>query len=1048
MRINEHNLDSLRKVVRDLQQENNALKALLEENGIPFEGRDILEEQEVPDEYDEDQGARILPFYATEEMAREFYSYFWGRTDVYARRWKNGGYFPQCAARWDNARCPKARDEKTFCDEDCGFKAWKPLELWMIVNHLRGVKKDCTDVIGVYPLFPNNTCRFLVFDFDNHEKDSYKNDDANTNDLWKSEVDALRRICEINGVDVLAERSRSGRGAHIWIFFKSAVPAALARAFGYALLDRGAASINLPSFKYYDRMYPSQDVLSKLGNLVALPLQGQALKQGNSAFVDEAWNAYPDQWKKLRSVKKLTEAEIEEKLVEWNRADAEGGAGTEFATGKWGATGTEFAAGKWGATGTEFTAGQTEYSARNRQVRPWKKDDRFRVEDVIGGTIHLVLDDGVYVDTLNLLPRIQNQIKGLATIDNPQFYDNKKYGRSNYYNLRTISMWSEVNGYIKVPLGLLETIKAKTGESGIGCDVADERYFGRPIRVKFVGELRDKQEFAAARLERFENGVLSAPTAFGKTVLAAYMVAERKVNTLILLDKADLIPQWISEFEKFLEIDEKPPVYYTKTGRARTRDSVIGTLKAGQDKTTGIIDFALIGSAYHKGEFFANIDSYGMVLIDECHHIASAQGQALMQRIRAKYIYGLSATPSRSDRLDDIIYMLLGPVRHKYTAKEQADEQGLGRFVVPRFTRVANITGEKLDIHRADALIAESDVRNEQIVADISQVVAGGRTPVVLTKLKRHAETLAGLLAGKADHVFLVYGGQSEKQNQHIIQEMLSVPGSETLVLVATGQKIGEGFNFPRLDTLMLAAPIKFEGRLVQYVGRLNRVYEGKREVVVYDYVDPHIGFFDRQYRSRLAAYKNLGYKVMLALPGSWSGSAAVSVSGSLPGSSSGSMPGTGSESMSGGWAQEQVNAIYDRRDYTEVFERDLIEANKEIVVASPGLTRKKVVRFMELVKTRQEAGVTVTVITLDPEAEGYENTLELHILIEEMKNNGIYVRTTEDASVHYAVIDREVVWHGGINLLGKEDAWDNLIRVRNKQAAAELIEISEGEAS
>ena len=1016
MRINEHNLDSLRKIVRDLQQENNALKAILEENNIPYESGNVLEIQPLSDEYDEDQGARILPFYPDDDMAREFYSYFWGRMDVFARRGRKGGYFPQCAVRWNNSLCPKARDEKTFCDEDCRYKSWKPLELWMIVQHLRGAKEDCTDVIGVYPLFPNNTCRFLVFDFDNHEKDAYKNDDANDDDLWKSEVDALRRICEINGIDALTERSRSGRGAHIWIFFRSAVSASLARAFGYALLDRGASSINLPSFKYYDRMYPSQDVLSKLGNLVALPLQGRALKQGNSAFIDEAWNAYPDQWQKLRSVKKLTESQIMEKLIEWNRASIEG---LEQSSGSkiWGCSSAaedQALSGK-ATERSDSPNGRTEYASGNRQVRPWKNDDRFRGEDVIGKTIHLVLDDGLYVDTLNLLPRIQNQIKGMATIDNPQFYDNRKYGRSNYYNLRTISMWSESNGYIKVPRGLLETITAKVGESGIAVDVSDERYFGKPVRVKFVGELRDKQEFAAARLEKFENGVLSAPTAFGKTVLAAYMVAERKVNTLILLDKADLIPQWISEFEKFLEIDEKPPVYYTKTGRAKTRDSVIGTLKAGQDKTTGIIDFALIGSAYHKGEFFTGIDSYGMVLIDECHHIASAQGQALMQRIRAKYIYGLSATPNRSDRLDDIIYMLLGPVRHKYTAREQADEQGLDRFVVPRFTRVANITGEKLDIHKADSLIAESNVRNEQIVGDICQVIAGGRTPVVLTKLKRHAETLTKMLEDKADHVFLVYGGQSEKQNQLIIRDMLSVPDSETLVLVATGQKIGEGFNFPRLDTLMLASPIKFEGRLVQYVGRLNRVYKGKQEVMVYDYVDPHISFFDKQYRSRLSVYKNLGYKVI----------STPSRSGMLD-------------------SPEQVNVVYDRRDYTEAFERDLNEANEMIVVASPGLIRKKVERFIELVKARQEAGVSVTVITLNPEMEGYENTIERYILADEMKNNGIYVRTVEDDGEHYAVIDNEIVWHGGINLLGKEDAWDNLIRVRNRQAAAELMEMSD----
>ena len=309
MRIHEYDLDSLRRAVRELQKENTELRKLLDEHEIPYESRNVLEEQTLPDEYDEDQGGRILPYEPTKELAQEFFSYFWGRTDVYAKRGRKGGYFPQCAARWNGALCPKARDEKTFCDEDCAYKAWKPLELWMIVQHLKGLKEDCTDVIGVYPLFPNNTCRFLVFDFDNHEKDSYKNDDANTDDLWKSEVDALRKICEINGIDALTERSRSGRGAHIWIFFKSAVPASLARAFGFALLDRGAASINLPSFRYYDRMYPSQDVLSKLGNLVALPLQGQALKRGNSAFVDEAWNAYPDQWSKLRSVKRLTEGQ-------------------------------------------------------------------------------------------------------------------------------------------------------------------------------------------------------------------------------------------------------------------------------------------------------------------------------------------------------------------------------------------------------------------------------------------------------------------------------------------------------------------------------------------------------------------------------------------------------------------------------------------------------------------------------------------------------------------------------------------------------------------
>ena len=303
-------------------------------------------------------------------------------------------------------------------------------------------------------------------------------------------------------------------------------------------------------------------------------------------------------------------------------------------------------------------------------------------------------------------------------------------------------------------------------------------------------------------------------------------------------------------------------------------------------------------------------------------------------------------------------------------------------------------------------MIAESTVRNEQLIEDTELAVANGRTPVVLTKLKRHAETLAEMLKGKADYVFLIYGGQTEKQNQEIKDKMMSLPETASLILVATGQKIGEGFNFPRLDTLMLAAPIKFEGRLVQYVGRLNRIYKGKKDVFVYT----HIGFFDRQYKNRLTAYRKLGYRIL-------------------------------SEPAA---RKQRVNAIYDRRDYSEPFERDLVEANKEIVIASPGLVRTKVERMMSLVKPRQEAGVVVTVITLQPENRGFEDTIELHILIDEMKKNGIFVRITEEESEHYAVIDRKLVWHGGMNLLGRADAWDNLIRVDSTQAAAELLEMAE----
>ena len=979
MRPIEHNLNSLREIIRKLQDENTSLNRLLDENGIDYESDEIVDKTDISDEYDEDQGGRIIDMNPNLEMAIDFYSYFWGRTDVYARRGREGGYFPRCKSWWNNPDCPKKTDRKRFCDEDCQFRSWERLEPWMVLNHLKGLKDDCTDVIGTYPLFPDNTCRFLVFDFDNHEKGSSKIDDANQDDLWKSEVDSLRRICKYAGIDALTERSRSGRGAHVWIFFKTAISASVARSFGYALLDKGATSINLPSFRYYDRMYPSQDVLSKLGNLVALPLQGRALKNGNSAFIDESWNAYPDQWGKLKSVKKLDIDEVTEYLQKWNSEQMS-------------------------------MISSTKYAKDRRLVRPWKKDDKFDKANVVGNEMHIVLDDGVYVDALNLLPGIQNQIKGMATIDNPEYWKRNRLGKSNYYTLRTISMWSESEGYIKVPTGLYEKIEEKCKEAGIIVDRIDRRSFGRPIRVSFNGELREQQMLASLQLEKYENGIICAPPAFGKTVLAAYLISKRKVNTLVLLEKTDLLPQWMEELENFLDVDEKPPVYTTKTGREKVRESVFGSLISGNDKTTGIIDFAMIGSAYHKGEFFERIDSYGMVLCDECHHIGSSQGQALMDRIRAKYVYGLTATPERSDHLDEIIYMLIGPIRHRYSVKEQADAWGIARYVYPRFTRVVNISGEQLDIHKADSLISESGVRNDQIVSDTEYAVKSGRSPIILTKLKKHAEILYNLLKNKADHVFLIYGGQTAKRNQNIKETMLQVPDDESLILIATGQKIGEGFNFPRLDTLMLVAPIKFEGRLIQYIGRLNRLYKGKSDVIVYDYVDTHIGFFERQYKSRLRTYRKLGYSI---------------ISNPVD-------------------EKQVVNTIYDGKDYMEVFERDLIEANREVVISSPDLRRSKVERLMSLMKGRQEAGVEVTIITLEPEMTRYGNIIELHMMIDEMKRNGMNVRLTSDECEHYAVIDKTLVWHGGMNLLGKADVYDNLIRIENKQAAEELLEMTD----
>ena len=832
MNVEAYDVDSLRKMVRILEYENRLLKDKLKKASIPYDEVNPFEEKiENAEEYDPDQGERIVnPSFISEEMAIRFFSMFWGREDVYARRGKNGGYFPQCDNRWNDRLCPKQRKEKVFCDE-CENTKWTRLDVKKIIAHLLGFKEDGSDVIGVYPLLPNGTCRFIVFDFDNHEKGAEATDFANTDNEWHKEVDALRKMCELNGIRPLVERSRSGKGAHVWIFFKKAIPAATARNFGFLLLDKGSTSINLKSFHYYDRMYPSQDVTSSIGNLIALPLQGQALKNGNSAFVDENWNAYPDQWDILfNKTEKLSIEDVEQYMAKWQGELAE-------------------------------ARGMLAKIDKNSRPKPWKKKCEFSKTDVVG-KLHMVLGNGVYIDTLNLMPRIQNQIRSLAAFDNPEFYKNKRLGYSNYYNFSAVYLGKDIDGYIQVPRGLREKLIEECEKAGISVDVSEQRETGHPIRVSFKGDLRTQQELAAEKLLSHSDGVLSAATAFGKTVVCSYLIAERKVNTLILLQSKDLLNQWVDELNKFLEIKEEPPEYETKTGRKKKRDSVIGILHGSKNTLTGIIDVAMVGSMYSRGKFNERINSYGMVIMDECHHAASNTSMELLQKINAKYVYGVSATPKRGDSLDRIIYMLLGPLRHRFTALERAQEQGIGHYFVPRYTRVVDNAESKDDINKAYSLISTSRVRNEMIVNDVLTCVARKQTPVILTKFKEHAKFLYDALKGEADHVFLLYGDNSDKENAEIRVRLKQVPENETLILVATGQKIGEGFDFPRLDVLMLAAPVSFEGRLEQYVGRLNRDYPGKEDVYVYDYIDSHVRFFDKMYAKRLRTYKKTGFSI------------------------------------------------------------------------------------------------------------------------------------------------------------------------------------------
>ena len=434
---------------------------------------------------------------------------------------------------------------------------------------------------------------------------------------------------------------------------------------------------------------------------------------------------------------------------------------------------------------------------------------------------------------------------------------------------------------------------------------------------------------------RYENGILHAATAFGKTAVGAYLIAARKTNTLILVHNKEIMNNWVEDLQKFLDINEEPPEYTTPKGRVKRRKSVIGTRYAGHDSMTGIIDVVMISSLGKPGNIDTVVKDYGMVLIDECHHCASDTAEAVVKEVSARYVYGLTATPKRDDGQEQKIFMQIGPVRYRFSAKDKVKLQGIAHYVYPRFTRLINTTGQDWKINEAYAAVRGSDVRNRQIISDVEECLRQGRTPLVLTKFRDHADILLAMLRDKSDHVFLLKGGRSRKENEQI------------------------------------------------------RV-------------------LDKMYYKRLRAYKKIGYEIV----------------------------------MSEAEKKQETNAIFDSESYTSVFERDVAQADTEIVISSPGIGAKGVHRILKTLEERHDSGVKIILLTLSADNYPQQRIEKTKGLITELIESGVTVLEKTGMHEHFAVIDREIVWYGSVNLLSNAKEEDGLMRVKSREIAQELLEI------
>ncbi|WP_155720644.1 TOTE conflict system archaeo-eukaryotic primase domain-containing protein [Prevotella intermedia] len=942
---------ALKVRVKELEEENSRLKEILDLHGIEYKCKNNPEESETLEAKHAPTSDRKL---SLQEKVAIFQELFQGRNDVFAKRWysrttQKSGYQPVCENEWKREYC----DKRKYKCADCPNRQFAPLSYSYLFNHLAGKDEWGRDVIGIYPIRKDNTCSFLCTDFD----------DKSCEHGYKNDVIAFVKVCKEWSVPCYIERSRSGNGIHVWIFFKEPILASKARKLGNAILTEAMSKDIHLSFKSYDRFFPNQDTLPDggLGNLVALPLQGKARRKGNSVFVDESFNAYTNQWDVLAHIRKISEVEIDLLLQ-------------------------------------EHTVPPLGELSKTSESKPWETP---RIEyigsDDFPKNIVLTRANMLYIPLAGLSAKCVNTFKRMAAFRNPEFYEKQGMRLSTHNIPRVISCSELYDEYLALPRGCEDSVFNLLAKHGVQISISDQTNHGQNIDVSFKGELREEQQSAMEAIFRYNIGTLSATTAFGKTVFAIAMIAKRKVNTLILVHNKALLEQWKERLGEFLEVRNVIEERFGKRGRKK-RDSIIGCLYSGRNTLHGIVDIALMQSCLKANEVKTFVKDYGMVIVDECHHVSSVSFEQVLRQVKATYVYGLTATPIRKDGHQPIIFMQCGQIRFTSASKEQIAKHAFKRTLIPRFTTYCNITDRIQNYTQITESLSNDKARNELIVEDIKTALQHGRTPLVLTTRTAHVKVLAQMLLPFADNVIQLIGADSMKEKSLALQKLQSVNQSETLIIVATGKYIGEGFDYPRLDTLFLTLPISWKGNIEQYAGRLHREYKGKNEVYIYDYVDIRVSLCDSMYRKRLKGYIAAGY---------------------------------GKKGNSCTQEGELSNLIYTRDNYERTFQKDLIAAKHTVVIAVPRIRYKYKPLIIETLNSLLHMGIGISVRIKE---NGYNET--------DLANMGIDVVCNNEQTLQCAIIDKSIVWYGNINFFGFNSETSNIMRIVDHKIANEMIGI------
>lgn len=928
-----------------LREENSRLRDLLRKHGIAFEATPYYSE---PLQQREQQ-------LTLEEKVALFMGLFRGREDVFARRWyspktEKSGYQPVCTREWIREYC----DKKSYKCAACPNRDFKHLGYDDIYRHLEGKDPNGKDVVGVYAILPDNTCWFLCCDFD----------DKNCEHGYEDDVRAFQGVCKEWNIPAYIERSRSGNGAHIWILFSKPVKAQSARRLGNAILTEAMNREGRLSFKSYDRFFPNQDFLPDggFGNLVALPLQGQSRKKGNCVFVNDKFIAYSDQWSYLKQMTRMTPENLESQLMVHCAQEPLGDL------------------------------------LKSNEATPLERPQPKDIErTTLPPSITIIRSSGLYIPITNLPAKAINHLKRLAAFKNPEFFRNLGMRLPTYNLPRIISCADFLDEFLIMPRGCEEGVLDFFADNGIATTIEDKTNPGKPIEVSFRGELKPEQSKALEELSKHRCGTIYAATAFGKTVTGIAMIARKKINTLILVHTKALLDQWREKFNEFLESDFTPEEDYKGHAR-RKKFKQIGALSSTENSLNGKIDVALLQSCINDNEVKPFVRYYGMVIVDECHHAPAFNFERVLKEINARYVYGLTATPIRKDGHQPIIFMQCGEIRYTADSSSQQQSQSFNRLLIPRYTGFQCLKTDGNNYNQVIDELIEDDARNNLIVADVAKVISEGRSPIILTARTSHVDRLTVECSKICSNVIRLVGNDSAKVKREVLNRLVAVSNNQPLVVIATGKYIGEGFDLPRLDTLMLALPVSWKGLITQYAGRLHREYPGKKEVRIYDYIDLKASVCDSMYRKRLIGYKAIGYSI-----------------------------GTATEGL---FAETLTETIYDSQNFEKVLHTDLSSASHSIVISIPKLRWNRTPRIIELLYATMSKGVRITIIVSEV---GFQES--------QLQSSGVEIIHYPSCKINCAVIDKSLCWYGNVNMMSRSLPDATAIRLKSSDFASALLD-------